>query len=109
MARSIHVHLKDDIDGSDADETVRFVLDDVAYEIDLTAAHAHALRQVLAPWVAAARTVQPGPRVIDLRTIPRARESAEIRRWAREAGLPVSQRGRLPNEVRARWEAARGR
>jgi Lsr2 len=107
MARTIHVHLKDDIDGSDADETVRFVLDGVTYEIDLNADHASALRGSLAPWVAAARTVTSRGRVIDLRTGSRTQESAEIRRWATEAGLPVSRRGRLPNEVRARWEAAR--
>ncbi|MGA9748848.1 MAG: Lsr2 family protein, partial [Nocardioides sp.] len=45
MAQRVHVVLVDDLDGSDADETVTFGLDGVDYEIDLTDAHAAALRE----------------------------------------------------------------
>lgn len=47
--------LVDDIDGSRADETVSFMLDGVAYEIDLSAANAARLREALADYVARAR------------------------------------------------------
>jgi hypothetical protein len=49
------VELVDDIDGSEAQETVSFGLDGAAYEIDLTGEHAAALRDSLAPYVGAAR------------------------------------------------------
>ena len=40
MAKTLIVKLSDDIDGGDADETVRFGLDGKAYEIDLSATNA---------------------------------------------------------------------
>jgi hypothetical protein len=44
MAKTVIVKLTDDIDGGDADETVRFALDGRSYEIDLSSANATALR-----------------------------------------------------------------
>ena len=40
------------------------------------------------------------------RTVAGRQESAEIRKWAQEAGLKVSGRGRIPASVIARYEAA---
>ena len=48
--------LIDDIDGSDAEETVIFALDGVTYEIELSPVHADDLRGVLVPFLAAARS-----------------------------------------------------
>ena len=45
MAQHIFVSLVDDIDGSEADETVQFALDGVTYEIDLSAENAEELRE----------------------------------------------------------------
>ena len=47
MAQKIQVVLIDDIDGGDADETVRFSLDGTHYEIDLSASNAARLRNAL--------------------------------------------------------------
>ena len=47
--------LIDDIDGSEASETVVFGLDGTTYEIDLSEAHAEDLREVLSPYVSVAR------------------------------------------------------
>jgi hypothetical protein len=47
--------LIDDLDGSEAEGTVRFGLDGAEYEIDLNAEHAQALRDALARYVRAAR------------------------------------------------------
>jgi hypothetical protein len=47
MAKTLIVKLSDDIDGGDADETVRFALDGKVYEIDLSAANAAKLRGAL--------------------------------------------------------------
>ena len=59
MARRIVHQLVDDLDGSVLEvgegETVLFSLDGTAYEIDLTDANAAALREILAPYVDAAR------------------------------------------------------
>ena len=60
MAQRVNVVLVDDLDGSDAVETVSFALDGVDYEIDLNAAHADALREALAPYVGHARKVGRG-------------------------------------------------
>jgi len=60
MATVTFVAFADDIDGSKAAETVSFALDGVAYEIDLNAKHATAIRKELAEFIAAARTAQAG-------------------------------------------------
>ena len=48
MAQRVEVLLEDDIDGSPADETVRFALNGTSYEIDLSSQNAPALRSSLA-------------------------------------------------------------
>ena len=55
MAQKIQTVFIDDLDGSEADGTVRFGLDGTEYEIDLNAGHAQALRDALARYVQAAR------------------------------------------------------
>ncbi|WP_444546482.1 histone-like nucleoid-structuring protein Lsr2 [Brachybacterium paraconglomeratum] len=47
MARKTQVILTDDVDGSEATQTVSFALDGVAYEIDLNDSHAGQLREQL--------------------------------------------------------------
>jgi Lsr2 len=44
MAQKVSVLLVDDIDGSDAHETIKFGLDGTHYEIDLNSDHAQELR-----------------------------------------------------------------
>ncbi|MGH9089884.1 MAG: histone-like nucleoid-structuring protein Lsr2 [Acidimicrobiales bacterium] len=57
MAQSTVVYLTDDIDGSDADETIKFGLDGKTYEIDLNKKHASALRKAFKQYVDAGRSV----------------------------------------------------
>ena len=54
MAQQVSVTLVDDLDGSEAAETVSFGLDGRAYEIDLSVDNAARLRDAIAPFVAAA-------------------------------------------------------
>ena len=54
MAQKIQTLFIDDIDGSEAEGTVRFALDGADYEIDLNARHAAALRKALAKYIDAA-------------------------------------------------------
>ena len=46
MARKVAVELFDDIDDSNADETVKFGVDGTNYEIDLNAKHAEELLEI---------------------------------------------------------------
>ncbi len=108
MAQKVQVVLVDDIDGGTADETVSFSLDGVAYEIDLTTANAGKLRDALAPWVGHARRVGGRTRT-GARRAGTSRSSggknAEIREWARANGYSVSERGRIPAEVKSAFDA----
>ena len=110
MARKVQVLLEDDIDGGEAAETVSFGLDGKSYEIDLNEKNAHSLRDALAPWIANGRRSGSAPsgRVGDARPRParRSQDTADIRRWAAENGIPVSTRGRISADLRARYEAA---
>ena len=49
--------LIDDLDGGDADRTVRFSWDGVAYELELSKKNAQAFDKTMKPYVAAARRV----------------------------------------------------
>src|SRR5260370_25320609 len=57
MAQKIQTLFVDDLDGSEAEGTVRFGLDGTEYEIDLNAEHATQLRDALARYVGVARRV----------------------------------------------------
>jgi hypothetical protein len=59
LAREIRTIYIDDIDGTEAVETVTFALDGNQYEIDLNALHATALREALARYVEQGRVVNP--------------------------------------------------
>ena len=106
MAQKVHIVLVDDIDQSDAEETVTFGLDGKEFAIDLNKKNARSLRDALAPYVAHARPVSSrGGR----RSASKAASGAapsEIRAWARENGFDVPERGRVAAEVREAYAAA---
>ncbi|WP_440446556.1 histone-like nucleoid-structuring protein Lsr2 [Nocardia amamiensis] len=96
MARKVVVEVVDDFDGTSfAEETVRFAIDGVAYEMDLSAPNAAELRAVLQPWVSHARKVGGRRPRGKKRTEPASdrERSAAIREWARTNGYEVSNRG----------------
>ena len=111
MAQKIQVLLIDDLDGGEAEGTVRFGLDGVEYEIDLSAEHAGALRRALAPFIGAARrSPASGRRAAGGRRAGvGGLDTTEVREWAREQGIEVKERGRIPAEVVARFKEATGR
>lgn len=114
MAQKVHIVLEDDIDGTEATETVSFGLDGTSYEIDLNDANAAALRESLAPYLGHARKVsgaRRGRRPSTSGSAASANGSGsgsakEIREWARSNGHKVPERGRIPAEVREAYEAA---
>ena len=106
MAQNITVELQDDLDGGPADETVRFAIGGAQYEIDLRTTNATAFRRQLAPFIASARKAGRGPRRRPGRTVSGRERSGDIRAWAKQVGIAVSDRGRIPASVAAQYEAA---
>ncbi|ADH70373.1 MULTISPECIES: Lsr2 family protein [Nocardiopsis] len=113
MAQKVQVFLVDDLDGGEAEETVTFGLDGSVYEIDLSAGNAAKLREALTPFVDAARKApakasRSAGRRTGSRNAPSRERSAEIRAWAKAAGKPVNERGRIPAAIVAEYEAIKG-
>jgi Lsr2 len=106
MAQKITVALEDDLDGGPADETVRFGIGGADYEIDLSKKNAAAFRRKLAPFIEHARKAGRGPHRRAGRTAASRERSADIRAWARDQGIAVSERGRIPASVVEQYEAA---
>jgi hypothetical protein len=107
VAQKTVVTLVDDLDGGEADETVSFGLDGSSYEIDLSSSNAEKLRDSLAAYVGSARRSSGrssgggGGRGRARRS---SGNSAAIRAWAREQGLKVNERGRIPADIVAQYE-----
>jgi hypothetical protein len=108
MAQKVTVTLVDDVDGSQAEETVEFGLDGASYQIDLSGDNATKLRDALAEYVEHARRSggrkrAPGRSPVAGRAPRPASADREqnqaIREWARKQGHKVSDRGRIPAEV----------
>lgn len=108
MAKKVETLLVDDLDGSQAEGTVRFGVDGADYEIDLSASHAQQLRDALAPYVSAARRTGASSRRAGQKA-SRAPDPTEVREWARAQGIDVKDRGRVPAELVAKFKAATGK
>lgn len=109
MVKKTVVLLEDDIDGSEASETIQFSLDGIEYEIDLNNDNAHELRGALERFTTAARKTSGG------RGHPSGRKSfpsrggpdaKAVRQWAVDNGISVNTRGRIQAEVVEKYEAA---
>ena len=106
MATKVTVALEDDLDGGPADETMRFAFDGAGYEIDLNKKNARAFRKQLAPFIEHARKTGAEPRRRTTRPPSARQRSSSIRAWAKQQGIPVSDRGRIPASVAAQYHAA---
>jgi hypothetical protein len=110
MATKTTVTLEDDLDGGPADETLRFALGGADYEIDLSAKNARVFRRQLAPFIDHARRTGRGQRRRPARTAAGRKSSGAIRAWAKDQGIAVSTRGRIPADIVRQYEAeAKGR
>ena len=108
MAQRVTIELEDDLEGGPADETVRFGFDGTEYEIDLSKKNASSFRKVLAPFIDHARKAGGASRRRSSRTSTTRARSSGIRAWAKEQGITVSGRGRIPASIVERYEAATG-
>jgi len=106
MASIVSVVVTDDIDGSKNAQTVQFGVDGMTYEIDLAEKNRAKLDKAMAPYLQAARRVSRRPSRTGTRSNAVRSDRAAVRTWAREQGLPVSERGRISADIMQRYEAA---
>ena len=106
MVQQVNVKHVDDLDGSDASGAVDFSLDGRAYTIDLSDANASKLRDIFAPFAAAARRASGSARRAGRGTAARVggprpdrEQTRKMREWLRDNGYTVKDRGRLPAEL----------
>jgi hypothetical protein len=114
MALVTRTFKTDDLDNSEDDvRTVRFALDKINYEIDLSAANDTRLRDALARFVNAATEVKNKPApgrgrktAAAAGTRPDKEQAQAIREWARANGYQVSERGRISVTIQEAFAAA---
>ncbi|MDQ6840150.1 MAG: Lsr2 family protein [Actinomycetota bacterium] len=111
MAQKMQVLLTCDLDEDDIEavETVTFGYEGTNYAFELCADHLEEFNNVMQGYVASARRAEGQRRS---RSGAGARSSANredpgaMREWARGAGYEVSDRGRIPAEIRDAYDAA---
>jgi hypothetical protein len=98
MAQKHVVELIDDLDGSEATQSLAFSFEGVDYEIDLNETNANELRSSLAKFTEAARRTGGRKRAAtEAKTT--GLSTKDIRAWALAEGLEVSPRGRVQSSV----------
>ena len=109
MAQKISVTFACDYDskGIPAGEhlTRAFSLDGRDYEIDLCERHSQKFDEVVGRFAEKARKVSARAAKPKRRTAAHRQRSADIRAWAKQSGMEVSDRGRIPANVIAKYEA----
>ncbi len=118
MAQKTIVHLTDDLDGSEATQTVEFGYQGKTYKLDLSDQNASELEEALAPYIAAAQNAAgaagSGGGRGQRAPAPKHRSGGgdydpkEVRAWAQSNGLEVPARGRIPARVLQQFKAASG-
>lgn len=104
MAKRVITTLEDDLDGSEANETIIFSIDGNEYEIDLNDAHANELREAMNKYTSVAR--KSVGRAKQTRRASNGNGSTDtkaVRAWAIENGIPISTRGRIQADVMERY------
>jgi hypothetical protein len=120
MARTVRITLVDDLNGTEIVEgegrTVTFALNGTEYEMDLTNKNAEALEKALGKYVEKARKVgkvsaarrgsQAGRGNLSVVRDANKPDPKVVRAWATENGIEVPARGRIPNDVVEKFQAA---
>jgi hypothetical protein len=110
VASKILVKKVDDIDGSDAVDTIRLGLDGKEVDIDLNEDRVNEVRAFLDPYMRAGQPVKASGRA--RRSTPKQVRSKEetlaIRQWGRSNGFTVSDSGALKKDLLDAYEAANG-
>jgi Lsr2 len=102
------VVLTDDLDGSEATQTISYTINGQEYEIDLSEENVQRFHEALEPYVTNSRQVQRQPEPVrrDRGNGRRRRgggsgrdDIPQIRAWAEANGYEVSARGRIKKEI----------
>ena len=119
MARQITEKLIDDLDGSDATQTVEFAYKGKSYTLDLNDNNASDFEDALAPYIAAAgkagtassgRGGRGGKRQAGASSggsDVSAYSPKDVRAWAQANGVEVPARGRIPGKVIEQFRASK--
>jgi hypothetical protein len=107
MARQVIERLVDDIDGTEATQSVSFGVDGLAYQIDLNDQHANELRTKLSPFLGVARRVrhEPSRGRARARAVTDKERNSAIRQWALDEGVELPSRGRIAGAVQEAYDA----
>ena len=109
MAQKVQVMLLCDLDDGnvDAEETLQFSVDNTTYEVDVCAKHAQQIREGLEPFVTHGRKISASSsNRRRQRTGAGRQETANVRAWAKDQGIHINERGRIPASVVREYEAA---
>lgn len=119
MASRTFVQLIDDVDGSEASETITFALDGTTYEIDLNGDHAEELRASIDKYATVGRRIggkstRPARAATTNASAGKVVKSPAtggvdpgvIRAWAAEQGIKVGDKGRIKKEIVDQYHAA---
>src|SRR6187399_1679023 len=115
MAKTTVEVLADDLDGSEAVETVRLGWDGEWRELDLSRRNLAALSRVFDKYWNAGRPAagqRRSTRASRRKSPPqstRARDPKVIRAWATENGIEMPARGRIPTDIERRYNEAQSR
>ena len=104
MATRTIVSFIDDLDGTEAAETVQFGLDGTEYEIDVNGDNAEQLRAVLSPYISKARRLARNGKPYRRTNV--GPDSKTVRAWALAQGLDCPERGRIPAAILEKYQAA---
>jgi hypothetical protein len=115
VAREVVERLIDDLDGSEATETLTFGLDGATYEIDLSKKNSAALCKALEPFAKVGRKARSAggrrkaaPTVASPK-VQRDYDIIHLREWAGSNGVAIPARGRIPQAVVEQYKKAGGR
>jgi Lsr2 len=110
VAQKVSVTFACDYDAKeipDGEQLTRaFSLDGRDYEIDLCEKHSQKFDEVLTRFAEKARRVTGRVGRPKRRTAAHRQRSADIRAWAKRGGIKVSDRGRIPAQVIAKYDAS---
>jgi hypothetical protein len=114
VAQKVSVTYACDYDNKEIPEgqhrSLTFGIDGQDYEIDLCKKHSDRFGEVVGKFAEhARRPSQKGAPKRKRRTAANRQRSAEIRAWAKDQGMEVSDRGRIPGNVVTDFEGTRKR
>jgi hypothetical protein len=110
MAQKVITTYVDDLTGEESEEisTHNILIDGAGVEVDLTDQNYEKLLELLNPYLHAqgARRIRGGAKTRGKvrATVSGKDDASAIRAWAKEEGLGVSERGRVPASVREAYE-----